>query len=228
MPYRRRTYGGRRRTGRTYRRAGRRVSRALSSAVKATLRSQGFHSQATKYIGYHQYQTTFDGVNGQIYSLVTPTLGSSDSQRIGDTVNLISLRAQLWLACDPSEAQTKARVIIFQWMDSNQYQAPDATQLFTNSSYPWASSFIYDSVKGGIFRVIRDEKVALDAGKGHIQALDMFIGASQLPRSNVQFLGSGPSAKGQIYIAIFSDKIGPPQDALPKFDLTVRTRYTDA
>lgn len=180
---------------------------------------------ATKYINSSAQDTNFNAA-GNIYALAQPGQGLTDSGRVGDEINLLSLRLQFWLMGQDATG-TRARVTVIQWMDDNQFTSPSMGQIFADTTYPWASMFVYDAVKAGKFRVLRDECVSLEEGTGYQKYYDWYIEKKRFPNPKIQFQGSGSSARGQLYIILCADKIQGGQGQEPKFSLQSRTRYTD-
>lgn len=182
---------------------------------------------SSKYVGYAVNDSNM-APGGTAYKISNPSLGTQDTNRIGDGLSLLSLEFHLCAKALPSlTGVAKCRVVLFQWMDADSPN-PQLSDVIFDTTYPWNSAFHFDPVKSGQFRILRDWRFNLD-NTGNPSFIDKcYIKGSQLPSDKLQFLGGATMGKGHIYVLYLSDQLQGAGGVMPQLDFRSRLRFVDS
>lgn len=161
-----------------------------------------------------------------IYDTTAIASGTSEADRIGLSVNLVSLRLRIRMDSEgPSEANAW-RVIVFRW-DSDSY--PGGGDIITPPSGAWAVlpnaiDRPANETTGPKYRILLDKNITID-DSAETRVLDWYY---RFPKSaRVEFKNSTATSgvKGRIFVALMCDSVAIPH---PGFGGYTTIKYLDS
>lgn len=204
-------------------RGGKRPRRASLSRRVSTLETRLAASTETKN---HSYPwTTAVSTTPLIYETSALASQTSEADRIGVSINPLSLRIRVRLDSESATDANAWRVIAFVW-DSDAF--PGGGDIITPPSGIWAAlpnaiDRPVNYTKGGQFRILMDHNVTVDDSM-ETRVLDRTIRFPASMRTRFKDSGAGSGIKGRIFIAIMSDSVAVPH---PVFGGYTTLRYLD-
>lgn len=156
--------------------------------------------------------------------------GTTDSQRVGDTIKLTKIYLRLFWGIGDSE--NFMRFIVFQWKPSDQTTAPTAADILL----PGASSIVdissqYNHDKRSLFKILFDKTISMNgdgtgAGSPDTSTSRGFCVETLLPKvDRVSFEAATVRGMGHIYVLSVSDSTIIPH---PYIYYSMKVMYTDA
>lgn len=205
------------------RKAAPKVSKNVKKYVSQHIRSAISGTLEHKYWSLDAVNVSMPAV-GNVYSMCDVPAGTGDSTRVGDQIRLGSFRINFKIEknttdTDPSR---QARVIIFQWVDTDAVATPTASSILQDYfNYPTLSMLRHDALRAKTFRVMYDKTFNLDND-------DPAVGVSTVlkaPGRKLQYDNGGPSGYNKIFLMLLSDaSLG----YYPTFSFMSKLNYTDA
>lgn len=161
---------------------------------------------------------------GAVYHLSQPPQGLQDTARIGDTVRWGTLRFNYGLNWNglASYELARARVILFQWMDSTSGLAgpPTAAGVLQDVNAHVYSTIRHDPLKAGTIKIMYDKVHTLDLDdKGSTHSVVRLP-----PHRKSQFDTGGINGTGQLFLLVIGDQGVNPLD----MEFFARVNFTDA
>jgi len=162
--------------------------------------------------------------SGTLIDLTVVAQGSTDSTRIGDSINLKSVQMKwTWsLGTTPNTV----RLIVFQWFGDANVDAPEASEILQGSFVGGVGAphapYTKDSV-GFKCQVVFDEVQLLDTYRPS-QLGSFMITADKFRHKKIQYNGGGTTAvANSIWVLFISDDAAP---TYPSIVYVQRTRFT--
>lgn len=161
---------------------------------------------------------------GNFYELCVPTVGTADTQRIGDRITPMSINYLLRITSASSDVYNMVRLIIIQAHETNFVVATDITTILSTVSATYApeSQFNHDNRKK--YTVLYDQLRQISSSVGPSSTI--FRGTIRRKMRPIQFIASGvTTVSGGLYMIAISDSQATIH---PDITGTVRVEYTDA
>lgn len=210
-------------------RKARKSRRLTAKAVRSIARAEVSKKLEVKHIfGYVQ-----DGgvTNGALWNKLTNiSQGLADTSMIGDSVTLEKIVID-W-QCKNQAAPLNAclglvlRIFVFQYLDDDGVTSPSTTSLFEDVTQQAISPWKFDTVKGGKFKILADQRIPLkcynldsagDVATGRI-TIDKFA------CKDIQNVAATATGKGHVYFGYVCDTFANG----PQLEFFHQTFYTDA
>lgn len=190
------------------------VKRYVNSHISRAISTRQEH----KYLSVSNSSVSMPAAS-YVTSISDISTGTTDSQRVGDAVRLGTLRINFSILKNSSASSTLARVVIFQWADSDQPGAPTGSDIFTNyGTYPAVTTLRHDPLRSKTLRVMADKVYVLDDTDPLVYQSLVLKPASK----KLQYDSGGPSGTNKIFMCLLSDQItyGPAMTYMTKLNFT--------
>lgn len=204
------------------RKAAPKVSKNVKKYVSQHIRSAIAGEQEHKYFTLDSLGTSMPAT-GSVYSMSDVPAGTGDSARVGDQIRLGSFRINFKIERATTDTDPRqARVIIFQWVDTDAVATPTASSILQDYfNYPTLSMLRHDAIRAKSFRVMYDKVFNLD-NDDPMAAVSTVLKA---PSRKLQFDNGGPSGYNKIFMCLLSDAVLASQ---PQISFMTKLNYTDS